>query len=436
LGIASQLPQTHSTELEVIALQAETGWFRVPDFLIQPICNGITKLDYSWGGKKLTLAQLKQLISYLTHDHFVTDLDINDNELGKGDAQALAEALKTNTTLTTLNLGWNQLGKAGAQALAEALKTNTSLTRLDLGDNQLGEAGAQALAEVLKINSTLTALGLGDDRLGDAGAQAFAEALKTNSTLTTLDLRGNQLGDAGAQALAEALKTNSTLTTLDLEYNRIGDAGAQALAEVLKINTSLTTLDLEYNKLDGAGAQALAEALKTNTSLTTLILGGNQLDDDAGKAKVAEREIVKYLARNRELQKTAKSASQPKDSKSSQPPLPLPDKKETKSALKTPAVEPVAPHAQFFLPSAPVDEKAQTLLSKARTALDRAYPPSMIEHSATRQAYSAQLMEYQSRLGVLGKAERDTLRQLVITLEEVAAQRDYLAQSSSTTTFG
>lgn len=116
--------------------------------------------------------------------------------------------------------------------------------------------------------------------------------------------------------------------------------------------------------------------------------------------------------------------------------MPLPDKKETKSALKTPAAEPVAPHSQFFPTSAPVDEKAQALLSEGRAALDRAYPPSMIGHSATRQAYLTQLAEYQSRPGELNKAERDSLRQLVTTLEEAVAQRDHLAQSSSTTTFG
>jgi hypothetical protein len=457
--IAPQLPQSHSIDLKAITLQMGTGWLRVPDFLIWDICKGVTKLDYS-SNKKLTPAQLKQLISYLTHDHFITELNLWNNQLGDAGAQALAAALKTNTALTTLDLSYNDLGDAGAQALAAALKTNPSLATLQLGSNQLGEAGAQALAAALKTNTALTTLYLGGNQLGDAGAQALAEVLKTNTALTTLYLGGNQLGKAGAQALAAALKTNTSLitlslynnelgetgeqalanmlktntalTTLDLGGNQLGKAGAQALAEALKTNTSLTTLSLWHNQLGETGAQALAEALKTNTALTTLDLGGNQL----GKAgKAAKQAIEGYLARNWELQKTAKPTNQPKDSKSSQPPLPLPDKKETKSALKTPAAEPVAPRSQFFQPSAPVDEKAQTLLSEAWAALDHAYPPSMIEHSATRQAYSAQLMEYQSGLSELSKVERDSLRQLVTTLEgEGAAAQQSVAESSSTTT--
>jgi hypothetical protein len=83
-----------------------------------------------------------------------------------------------------------------------------------------------------------------------------------------------------------------------------------------------------------------------------------------------------------------------------------------------------APHSQFFPHSSPADEKAQLLLDEVRDALDRAYPASMVEHRDTRQAYVTQLAEYQSRSGSLNKAERDTLRQLLATLEEVVTQRD------------
>jgi hypothetical protein len=146
------------------------------------------------------------------------------------------------------------------------------------------------------------------------------------------------------------------------------------------------------------------------------------------------------------LKKTTKPTSQPKDSKSTQPSPPLLDKQETKNTPKThvplatansPSSQPQsglpAPHSQFFPHSSPVDEKAQTLLSEVRGALDRAYPSSMIEHSDTRRAYLTQLAEYQSRSGSMNKAERDTLRQLLIILEDVA-QRDAAQPSATSTT--
>ena len=45
-------------------------------------------------------------------------------------------------------------------ALAEALKTNTSLAHLKLSDNGITNSGAVSLAEALKVNSTLETLDL------------------------------------------------------------------------------------------------------------------------------------------------------------------------------------------------------------------------------------------------------------------------------------
>ncbi|KAF9390109.1 hypothetical protein CPB97_009911 [Podila verticillata] len=230
----------------------------------------------------------------------VSDSDVSDSGesedsdadvSGDNGAQALAEALKTNSTLTTLDLQINKIGDKGAQELAETLKINSTLTTLDLQGNSIGGHGAQALSEALKINSTLTTLEFQDNKIGDNGAQELAETLKINSTLTTLDLQGNSIGDNGAQDLAEALKINSTVTTLDLQINKIGDKGAQALAEALKTNLILTTLLLQRNSIGDNGAQALSEALKINWSLTTLDLRSNKIGFEGALVLILARKI-------------------------------------------------------------------------------------------------------------------------------------------------
>ncbi|OAQ28114.1 hypothetical protein K457DRAFT_1877166 [Linnemannia elongata AG-77] len=53
----------------------------------------------------------------------------------------------------------NLIGDNGAQALSNALKTNSTLTTLDLEDNLIGPIGAQALSEALKTNCTLELVG-------------------------------------------------------------------------------------------------------------------------------------------------------------------------------------------------------------------------------------------------------------------------------------
>ena len=220
----------------------------------------------------------KELLQQIrANDPTLTEIYVYEENIEAAGAKALAEALKTNTSVTLIDLGENKIGAAGAKALAQALKTNTSVTKIYLGKNEIGDAGAQVLAEALKINTTLKTIDLTHNKIGTAGAQAMADALKLNTSVTTLDFKQNKIGTAGAQVLAEALKINTTLTTIDLTYNKIGIAGAQAMADALKLNTTVTTLDFEGNEIGAAGIQALADALKVNTTLTTISLRGNNI---------------------------------------------------------------------------------------------------------------------------------------------------------------
>ncbi|KAF9088923.1 hypothetical protein BGX27_002596, partial [Mortierella sp. AM989] len=227
--------------------------------------------------------------------HSLITLDLRDNSIRFTGAQALSEALKSNSTLTTLNLQQNSIGDNGAQALSEALKSNSTITTLDLQQNFIGDNGAQTLSETLKTNSTITTLDLQQNSIGDNGAQALSEALKTNSTITTLDLQQNSIRDNGAQALSEALKTNSTITTLNLQQNSIEDNGAQALFKALKTNSTIITLDLQQNSIGDNGAQALSVALKSNSALTNLDLRSNLIGFEGTLALALARKINSTL---------------------------------------------------------------------------------------------------------------------------------------------
>jgi hypothetical protein len=101
------------------------------------------------------------------------------------------------------------------------LKMNIPIKILKYTDATLSDnfASIKALAEVLKTNTTLTKLNLSKNSIGNQGASAFAEALKTNTTLTTLDFSWNYIDIKGAKKLVEAMKINSTLTTLYLKGN-------------------------------------------------------------------------------------------------------------------------------------------------------------------------------------------------------------------------
>ena len=132
---------------------------------------------------------------------------------------AFSKVLTNHVTLLVLNLQMNNLGMPEIQAIAKALKKNQHLLKLDLRANQLGDAEAKVLANTLQCNKTLHWLNLSLNNIGDEGAIALAKALEKNLSLRSLYLHDNQVSDTGAKALATMLRINTHLKNLGIENN-------------------------------------------------------------------------------------------------------------------------------------------------------------------------------------------------------------------------
>eukprot|EP00938_MAST-03A_sp_MAST-3A-sp1_P000335 g335.t1 len=98
-----------------------------------------------------------------------------------------------------------------AKAIAEVLKTNTTLTSMDAFNKKITAVGAKAIAEALKTNKTLTDI---RNKIGDEGGNAFAEVLKTNKTLVWLNMRSAKIGDDAQKAIKDAWGDRSEDLTL------------------------------------------------------------------------------------------------------------------------------------------------------------------------------------------------------------------------------
>ena len=193
------------------------------------------------------------------------------NQIGSEGVEALAEVLKSNSTLQELNLFCNQAGDDGAIALAQALKSNSTLINLDLTDNHITSKGIDFIAQSLKSNSALRKIYLRANAIGDSGVKALAQAFKSNSTIEELDLGECVIQDAGFGYLAEVLKTNSTIKFLsvDLNYND-NDDWICYLSDALKSNLALKSLKLDLDWIEDRGFDALLLALKSNYSLLNI----------------------------------------------------------------------------------------------------------------------------------------------------------------------
>eukprot|EP00808_Paulinella_micropora_P019174 g46711.t1 len=104
---------------------------------------------------------------------------------------------------------------------------------LNLEGKSLGSGGAVAVAEALKSLSSLFVLRLGSNKLRDEGALAIAAALWENNTLQELHLQDNQISVEGVTAIAQAAEVCPALRVLNLSYNSPGPLGCRALFTAL-----------------------------------------------------------------------------------------------------------------------------------------------------------------------------------------------------------
>ena len=95
------------------------------------------------------------------------------------------------------------------------------LTDLNLDDCEIGDDGAEIVADFLKHDETVIGVSLHNCNIGPRGAEAIAESLKHNQTVEYVNLFENPIGDEGAEALIDALSYNVCMKWLSVFTNMI-----------------------------------------------------------------------------------------------------------------------------------------------------------------------------------------------------------------------
>ena len=85
--------------------------------------------------------------------------DVSGDLFGDAGAEALASMLRVNGTIGALDVKYNGVGPRGCAAIADALKTTTSLGSLTLWE-AIGDEGAEALADALRSHASICDLTL------------------------------------------------------------------------------------------------------------------------------------------------------------------------------------------------------------------------------------------------------------------------------------
>ncbi|KAG2434451.1 hypothetical protein HYH02_012281 [Chlamydomonas schloesseri] len=236
-------------------------------------------------------------------------LILRHNPIGDTGALAIADMLRSNSSLTMLDLADCHVSIKGLIGLANALTApegNSSLQILDLEDAQLAapqDSTYQHLARMLTTNTALTELSLAKCRLVDSQLELLTTYgfARSSARWTSLSLRGNRLSPFSGPTLERLLSFPglSHLQRLNLASNNLGNDGAAALARVLPASCpAIRELDLRSNGIGDVGVTALAAALPLVNSLELLLVWGNTFSPASSRA-LAEALAAPQLRRLR-----------------------------------------------------------------------------------------------------------------------------------------
>jgi hypothetical protein len=226
----------------------------------------------------------------------ISSVNLLRNEIGIGQAKALASMLKEHPTLkslcgnkgdeTELDMSGKEMDAGDAIMLVAEIVDNGALTKLDMSDNAIigitknAKTAGKAFAQMIAANATLKEMNLSKNApYGDSDGAAFAQELAVgisdNGALSVLNLAENGLG-RGASTWAYSSNPEHVGEFWNLNEGKyykslppgegVGPAGLVAIASAISNSRAMTSLNLSSNDIgvwgNMDGIKAIASAIK------------------------------------------------------------------------------------------------------------------------------------------------------------------------------
>jgi len=227
---------------------------------------------------KIGCIGMDALINVLHENHTLTSLDLGFNKVGSNSVIKVAQNIHS---ITSLNLQYNSLLSASdVTALAENLKTKSSITMLNFNGLSMDTHSSEAVVSLIDKNKSIKSLKIDDTKFD---LDAICKMLRSNQpSLSELDIGCIHFEKENATIFSQALLSNSYLSKLSIRFEIKQEQGGQNHSdelnnEILTILCStfgkcstLTSLGIKCNNLGGNGVKMLMKALQFNKTITDL----------------------------------------------------------------------------------------------------------------------------------------------------------------------
>lgn len=141
----------------------------------------------------------------------LVELDVGGNGLSSSGVKVIASYMRHHSYLQYLGLAQcSGADLAAWKELFDSLKRNGSLTQIILDENNLGDPGVRLLADMLKENTSLRQVDLDGNGISDVGGNDIMGALlcRTQFPLRHLSLQENSISAGLMSRIQEEVKDN------------------------------------------------------------------------------------------------------------------------------------------------------------------------------------------------------------------------------------
>lgn len=208
----------------------------------------------------------------MSHNRSIVELVIQYGFTGLG-VRNLCTFFGENNNLRSIGLSHFEVDNETARLFASMLgqRQHNTMKFLELQDNDFGDEEIEAIATALSGQSSLEHLSLMDNYVGKLGCIALGTTLEgwQAPNLMKLDLAFNDIDDEGLHGLAAGLVNCTKLTNLDLSWNdSITAIGLRSLAPFFQSeHCCLRDFKMFGVYFGDEGAIVLVDGLVGNTSL-------------------------------------------------------------------------------------------------------------------------------------------------------------------------
>ena len=232
----------------------------------------------------------------------VTCLDLSSNKLDDHAGAYIARILTRNKTLKKMELDNNEFSQKTLAAFGESLRVNSSLVYLSVDSNPLfsndDTKGSRALAEALRSNSTLTSLNLWRTGMKTADGELLASALDHNNVLLFVDIGHNGVKMREMKRIADKLDKNLSAYEAAERVRRVESMTEEQKQQ--KINDELEAARkdkelkewLETRRADRAEAKRLKEEERVAEAQRVAEMRKKQLAEQADRERKEKEEAA------------------------------------------------------------------------------------------------------------------------------------------------